>query len=129
MTFTALLNILGYPLTGIGLACFVRGAVRGDAYLSWIATGFYAVAFWMWFIVDVIQGHRIGVAIQGFFALWNTYQWWKNRRNRKRGRVGLALGEKSKAVVDAMVAKLKPSPIPSPAGVAQSRQLLDSRQR
>jgi hypothetical protein len=116
VSFSDVLFGIGAVPVAIGWSLWFVALKRSDKYLDWLSTGLFALGFWIWFIADAIQGNRAGGAIQGLFALWNTYLWWKNRRNRKRGKAGLALGAKTRAIIEEMTAKLKPSPIPSPTG-------------
>jgi hypothetical protein len=116
MTFSDVLFFIGAVPISLAWAFFIVYLRRDDEYLHWLSTGLFALGSWIWFISAALAGDRVAVAIQGLVALWNTYQWWKNRRNRKRGKAGLALGAKTRAIVEEMTAKLKPSPLPSPTG-------------
>ncbi|WP_141576199.1 hypothetical protein [Actinomadura sp. WMMA1423] len=81
-----------------------------------IADGFYALGLWLAFIANVIDVSPVWSAIYGLAAAYYTWRWWKNRRNG-RGRKALReLGAKSRARVQALVDRMTPSPIPSPAG-------------
>lgn len=80
------------------------------------ALGAYAIAGWLAFLSNVIDWSPRWSTWCGLLAAFCTYQWWKNRRNGRWKRAARQLGAKSKARVQALVRRITPSPIPSPAG-------------
>lgn len=114
MTAADILLGIGMVPIAIGWATMLVSILRHDSYLNWISAGCFAAGSWIWLTAAVLERHPVSIAINGVMAIWNTYWWWKNRHNRKRRNASRMLGAKSRAVVEEMVAKLTPSPIPSP---------------
>ncbi len=100
-----------------GICLFIRGMAKNDDDLIHLSRAAYAIAFWIWFVAAALSHDQASAAIEGFFAILNTYLWWRNRKNRKRRRALQELGAKSRAIIAGMSAKLTPSPIPTPTGV------------
>lgn len=109
---------LSLSLTSIGCGLSVI-AVAGQILQEWPAHrvhGLLAIANWIMFAAQVLNGDRVWAAIHGLLAVYMTWSWWRNRP-KGRGRKALReLGAKSRARVQALVDRVTPSPIPSPAG-------------
>lgn len=82
--------------------------------------------FWYWWhgtwavvcgslaVLDVLGGRWGWAAVQSAAAVFSAWSWWKDRRNRRRRRALALLGAKSRAVRDAMVARVRESGRPRP---------------
>lgn len=114
MNFTDLLVIVGGALVWLGIFAAIFSMLKRDPYFMWISYGVSTLGFWITFISQVLAGNHIWAIIFGIDALVGMYLWWKGRNNRKRGKALARLGAKSRAIINAMVEKLTPSPIPSP---------------
>jgi hypothetical protein len=114
MKFADLTFIAGGVLAWLTLLTLIFSLLKHDPHLAWISSGILALGSWLVFISQVLTGNHIYAIFFGFSALFSTYLWWKGRNNRKRGKALTRLGAKSRAIIDSMVERLTPSPIPSP---------------
>lgn len=106
-----LITLVGTVPLAVGIVRCVTGAHTTE----WAAL--YAIAFWMYFVSDVIAGSPTFLTVgQGLFAAFYTWLWWRNRRKGRWKRAAKELGAKSRARVEALVEQMTPSPIPVPAG-------------
>lgn len=90
--------------------------ISGSHKREHLSCGLYAAGLWLDFVDAVLAASPTRAALAGLFAAWFTWRWWNGRRGG-RGRKALReLGAKSRARIEALVERMKPSPIPSPAG-------------
>jgi len=116
MTFAEFLWVTGGVLIAAGFGLVIRGLFTGDLESHHLSNGAYAIGYWTWFVAAALGHDQFAMAIDGFFGALNTYLWWRNRKNRKRRKALQSLGAKARAIIEGMVAKLTPSPIPTPTG-------------
>jgi hypothetical protein len=116
MTFVDFLWAAGGASIAVGFWLFIRAQLQNDDDLHHLSNGAYAIGYWILLVASALDHERIGVAIDVFFAILNTYLWWKNRKNRKRRKASQSLGAKTRAIIEGMARKLTPSPIPTPTG-------------
>jgi hypothetical protein len=104
---------------GAGLAAGVLTVIRAIGYWrpeggGWWPYGCYAVAFVLEAVPEAAGGDWVG-GVNAFLAVTSGLCWWFNRRNRKRRRALAALGDKSRALRDALVRKAREAARPRPA--------------
>jgi Flp pilus assembly protein TadB len=105
MILTLLLDGIGTGLYLVGLFLPLR-----------ISLALSAIAGFILFVANVIDGSIGWAAFQGSLAVMFAWLWWRNGGNRRMKKAARELGAKSKARVDALVEQMKPSPIPVPGG-------------
>jgi membrane associated rhomboid family serine protease len=80
--------------------------------------GFWAVSSLAGFIADVLTGDTGWAIVQGVSAAIWTWMWWRGHRKGRMKKAAKALGEKSRARVQALADRLERSPIPVPGGAS-----------
>lgn len=111
------MNMITLVLIGVGAGLAVFGAIwwrLGDN--KALAFGLMAAGCWLEVLYAAIAHLPVAAVEYGALAAYWTWRWWKHRRGGRKKRTAKALGAKSRARIQALVRRMTPSPIPSPAG-------------
>jgi O-antigen/teichoic acid export membrane protein len=102
---------LGFTLAGI--ACFMRSVSRGDPALSHTSDGLLVVGYTLSAIWSAASGDVAGAVFGSFLAALFAWLWWRNRR--RRDRAPRSIGDKTRRIIAALVAKVREAAKPRPA--------------
>lgn len=106
----------GFVFMVSSVAIYLTAIARSSVELDQLSDLLYAIGAWLVFVACLMVGAIYPAAVFGVLAVLATRRWWNGRR-KGRGRKALKeLGDKSRRRVQALVDRMTPSPIPSPAG-------------
>lgn len=75
--------------------------------------GLEALCFWIQTAADLLYGARPIAVVPFAAAVWVTWKWWKGGR-RGRDKAAKMLGDKSRALLDALVRRAREIAVPRP---------------
>lgn len=120
----AVISAAGVLFCAIAAVSWVAGTVFRLAG-SWPDPApLWAAGFALWALADLIEGLGWAAPVHGVLAAANAWSWWHDRRSRRGKRADGLIGEKSRALLAALVRKAreaaKPRPVfrPAPGGAS-----------